>query len=112
MAGIDGRTGKLIEEPEHIRQSIEVILTTPQGTRVMRREFGLWCLNIDGTSKPDLKKADVDAAAVEVLLAYEPRIENVEVDSTVRNGLLRSMTVTYTECSTGTRSAVTVTIPS
>lgn len=33
-------TGSAIDEPAHIRQSIADILTTPIGSRVMRREYG------------------------------------------------------------------------
>lgn len=40
MAGIDRRTGKVIDNLASAFQGIEVILSTRIGSRVMRREFG------------------------------------------------------------------------
>lgn len=40
MAGIDRRTGKVISNYDHALQSVEVILSTRIGSRVMRRQFG------------------------------------------------------------------------
>ena len=40
MAGIDRRTGKVISNYDHALQSVEVILSTRLGSRVMRRQFG------------------------------------------------------------------------
>ena len=40
MAFVDRRTGQEINEFKHITQSIEMILTTRVGSRVMRRDFG------------------------------------------------------------------------
>lgn len=38
--GINARTGAPLSDWEHVQQSIECILTTPIGSRVMRRDFG------------------------------------------------------------------------
>ncbi len=40
MRGTDANTGKALSGLEHLRQSVRDILTTPIGTRVMRREYG------------------------------------------------------------------------
>lgn len=40
MKGMDVNTGKELEGIEHLKQSIIDILTTPIGSRVMRREYG------------------------------------------------------------------------
>ncbi|WP_274626573.1 GPW/gp25 family protein [Arvimicrobium flavum] len=40
MAGIDGRTGLVIDNLASAFQGVDVILSTSIGTRVMRREFG------------------------------------------------------------------------
>ena len=39
-SGVDGTTGQSLEGWPHVQQSIAVILTTPIGSRVMRRDFG------------------------------------------------------------------------
>lgn len=38
--GMDARTGKALTGIAHLKQSIEMIITTQIGTRVMRRNFG------------------------------------------------------------------------
>lgn len=38
--GTNARTGAPLSDWEHVQQSIECILTTPIGSRVMRRDFG------------------------------------------------------------------------
>lgn len=40
MAGVNAQTGKRLEGFAHVEQSIEKILTTAQGERVMREWFG------------------------------------------------------------------------
>lgn len=40
MIGMDRRTGKPLSGLDHLRQSIEDILTTPVGSRRMRPEYG------------------------------------------------------------------------
>ena len=38
--GVNNETGQILEGWPHVQQSIAVILTTPIGTRIMRRDFG------------------------------------------------------------------------
>ena len=40
MRGMSAETGASLEGDDHLRQSIADILTTPVGSRVMRREYG------------------------------------------------------------------------
>ncbi|WP_264328464.1 GPW/gp25 family protein [Wolbachia endosymbiont (group A) of Andrena hattorfiana] len=40
MRGMSDKTGKELEGIEHLKQSITDILTTPIGSRIMRREYG------------------------------------------------------------------------
>lgn len=40
MIGVNRRTGLVIDGADHLRQSIEDILSTPVGTRVGRRDYG------------------------------------------------------------------------
>lgn len=39
-SGIDAFTGQILSDWEHVKQSIADVLTTPIGTRVMRRDYG------------------------------------------------------------------------
>lgn len=40
MLGMNSETGRSVEGIAHLQQSVRDILTTPVGTRVMRREYG------------------------------------------------------------------------
>ncbi|WP_341816888.1 GPW/gp25 family protein [Wolbachia endosymbiont (group A) of Agelastica alni] len=40
MRGMSNKTGKELEGLEHLKQSIVDIVTTPIGSRIMRREYG------------------------------------------------------------------------
>ena len=73
MSGLSRHIGQTITPMDHLRQSIQDILTTPVGTRVMRRDYGsrLYDL-IDKPMTPALK-LDVFAATIESLRKWEPR---------------------------------------
>lgn len=68
------KTGKPISRAEHIQQSIGDILSTPIGSRVMRREYG--------SLLPELMDAPINGAlvvriytaTVAALTKWEPRI--------------------------------------
>ncbi len=60
---------------DHLRQSVRDILTTPIGSRVMRREYGSRLFElIDAPYSPATRLAII-AATAEALMAWEPRIE-------------------------------------
>lgn len=72
-AGIDRRTGKPLTGFDHVVQSVEVILTTLIGTRVMRRTFGAALLRLLGenmTSETVMRATMAIAMALEL---WEPR---------------------------------------
>ena len=60
MAGVDERTGEVLTGFEHVQQSLGVIFTTPQGSRVMREWFG----------NPGLRLLGENATARSVLLWF------------------------------------------
>ena len=74
MIGMDRTTGRRLTGEAHLRQSIADILTTPIGSRVMRREYGsdLPAL-IDAPITPETV-VDVFQATAEALARWEPRI--------------------------------------
>lgn len=74
MYGISATTGRKIGDLDHLRQSIRDILTTPIGSRVMRREYGSRLFDlIDAPFSPAIKLAII-AATAEALMIWEPRI--------------------------------------
>ncbi|MCL2020931.1 MAG: GPW/gp25 family protein [Betaproteobacteria bacterium] len=77
---MDCETGVPLEELEHIRQSVAKIVTTPIGTRVMRRDYG--------SRVPDLIDAPINArvrllvmaATATALIKWEPRIRPARIE--------------------------------
>ena len=71
---MNSNTGKGISDAEHIRQSIQDILTTPRGSRVMRRDYGSDLFElIDQPHTPALR-LQLMAAIVAAIHQWEPRI--------------------------------------
>lgn len=83
MQGMNINTGRTISDLEHLRQSINNILTTPIGSRIMRREYGSKLFQrLDAPMTGELI-AEIYADVVEALFNYEPRfkVTNVTVVS-------------------------------
>lgn len=67
-------TGRAMDEADHIRQSIADILTTPIGSRVMRRTYGSLLPDlIDQPSNP-ANRLRLMAATVMAIIQWEPRV--------------------------------------
>ena len=72
-------TGKAISEIAHIKQSITNILTTPVGSRIMRRNYGSRLFErIDQPINGELI-AEIYSDIVEAISTWEPRFEVEQV---------------------------------
>lgn len=79
MAGMDRETGGEVQGLDHVRQSIRDILTTPIGSRVMRRDYGSRIPDlVDSPLTPEVRM-EIYAATVEALTAWEPRVRVKQV---------------------------------
>ncbi|MDH1586995.1 GPW/gp25 family protein, partial [Stutzerimonas stutzeri] len=67
-------TGTAIDSTAHIAQSIGDILTTPIGSRVMRREYGSLLPDLIDAPFNDATRLQAYAAVAMALLRWEPRI--------------------------------------
>ncbi len=76
--GIDRRTGRLLTDWDHVLQSLEVILSTRFGSRVMRRWFGS---NVPVLLGRNMVPATFVRfyAAVGVALTQEPRVDLIRI---------------------------------
>ena len=74
---ISRQDGTFITELEHVYQSIEMILTTPIGSRVMRRDFGSHLPRLLGKPLNPQTVTAIYAAANEAIATWEPRVEVV-----------------------------------
>lgn len=79
MQGINASTGKRLSGLDHLRQSIRDILTTPIGSRVMRREYGSQLFSLIDAPTNRSTVMDVIAATAEAIARWEPRIRVTKV---------------------------------
>ncbi|WP_417536832.1 GPW/gp25 family protein [Methylophaga sp.] len=97
MNGMSATNGKSLDGKDHLKQSIIDILTTPLGSRVMRRSYGskLFMLIDSPTNESGL--ADIVSATAEALNAWEPRVSvsKVEVTAATRSSFTIKVTGSY-----------------
>ncbi|WPY95598.1 GPW/gp25 family protein [Limimaricola variabilis] len=79
MNGIDANTGKALSGIDHLRQSVVDILSTPVGSRVMRRDYGSRLHELVDAPMNRATILEIYAATAEALARWEPRIEVREV---------------------------------
>ncbi|MFB9136715.1 GPW/gp25 family protein [Vibrio olivae] len=97
MIGMDMNTGKRLSGVEHLKQSIRKLLSTPLGSRVMRRNYGSKLFElIDNPTNPETV-ADIISATAEALNTWEPRIRvnRVEVRSASKGKVTLAITGIY-----------------
>ena len=88
MIGINNQTGGALGGIDHLKQSIRDILTTPIGTRVMRRDYGSRLFELIDAPLNGTTIIDIVAATAEALDKWEPRIklERVELNGVTDTG--------------------------
>lgn len=82
MIGTSRLTGRPIDQDEHLTQSITDILTTPKGSRVMRRDYGSRLPELIDAPMNGETIVDVFAATAEALDRWEPRLRLRRVEIT------------------------------
>ncbi|GHB32897.1 bacteriophage baseplate assembly protein W [Salinicola rhizosphaerae] len=83
MPGMNRTNGAALDGFEHIRQSVADILTTPIGSRVMRREYGSLIPDLIDQPLNDALMLRVYSAAVMAIIRWEPRLRVTGVRQTV-----------------------------
>lgn len=71
--GIDRRTGGVVSGWAHVEQSLDVILTTPIGSRIMRRDFGSEIPDLVDRKMTSRLVLALYAAAAAAVRRWEPR---------------------------------------
>lgn len=74
MRGVNAATGKALSGDAHLAQSIGDILSTPLGTRVMRRDYGSLLFDLIDQPLNAGTRLLIYAATAVALRAWEPRI--------------------------------------
>lgn len=75
MPGMNVQTGKRLDGIDHIRQSVADIITTPIGSRVMRRDYGSLVPELLDMPMNDALLMQVYAATIIAVTRWEPRIQ-------------------------------------
>lgn len=79
MRGADANTGKPLDGLDHLRQSVRDILTTPVGSRVLRRDYGSQLPRLVDRPLNRSTVFDVIAASADALQRWEPRLRVTRV---------------------------------
>lgn len=79
MIGVHATTGQAIEGLAHLGQSIADILTTPLGSRIMRRDYGSLLPELIDQPFNDATRLRLYGATALALMRWEPRIRLIRV---------------------------------
>lgn len=82
MRGCDAATGKFLDGLDHLRQSVRDILTTPIGSRVLRRDYGSRLFELIDAPMNRATLMALYAATAEAIARWEPRIQLQSVTAT------------------------------
>ncbi len=74
MTGMNRAAGTRLDGVEHIAQSIANILTTPLGSRLMRREYGSLLPELIDQPQNKATAVRLYAATASALMRWEPRM--------------------------------------
>ncbi|MDO8908910.1 MAG: GPW/gp25 family protein [Pseudohongiella sp.] len=75
MTGMNATTGRRLDGIDHIRQSVEDILTTPIGSRVQRRDYGSLLPELIDQPMNDATLLRLYAASFMAIIRWEPRLQ-------------------------------------
>lgn len=79
MNGMNAQTGRSLSGIDHLRQSLRDILTTPIGTRVMRRDYGSRLHELIDAPMNNATLVELYAATAEAVARWEPRFRLTRV---------------------------------
>jgi len=79
---MDANTGRAIDGVDHLRQSIADILTTPIGSRVMRREYGSLIPELIDQPFNGATRVKVYGATAMALMRWERRLRLTRIELT------------------------------
>lgn len=74
MSGMNAASGRTLDDLPHIRQSIRDILTTPIGSRVMRRDYGSMLPELIDHPGHPANQLRLMAATVMAVARWETRV--------------------------------------
>ncbi|WP_227671467.1 GPW/gp25 family protein [Psychrobacter sp. 72-O-c] len=109
-SGMSRNSGALLNADEHLRQSIHDILTTPLGTRLMRREYGSLLPFLIDAPANDATRLRLMAATATALIRWEPRVKVSKVTLAIINDGINSGWETLIEMRRSDSSTLTTSL--
>lgn len=100
-----GRTVRLSEEEQDIKESLVILLNTTLGERVMRPDYGANLENLLFETINVTTASIITNRLKRAILFHEPRITNTSIDLVpdINNGLIE-ITIEYTIIATNSRT--------
>ncbi len=80
IAGMNAKSGRAVSGKAHLQQSVSDILTTPIGSRVMRRHYGSHIFDLIDQAANQAGKLRLMAATVDALIRWEARLKVSRID--------------------------------
>jgi len=112
MIGTDANTGQPLGGIAHLQQSIQVLLSTPLGSRVMRRDYGSHLYQLIDSPLNSSTILNFYAATAKAIAKWEPRFKltNTQIVSSTIGQVIINLTGTYLPTGKAiTLSGITVT---
>lgn len=107
-SGFDRNTGRQINDDAHICQSINDILITPIGSRVMRREYGSLLMELIDQADNKPLRLKIMSACYMALLRWEPRVSLQKIEVKQND---KGVTTLYLQCMKNDGQPLATTIP-
>ncbi|WP_235014735.1 GPW/gp25 family protein [Billgrantia desiderata] len=104
-------TGRQLEGIEHIQQSVRDILTTPLGSRVMRRDYGSLLPELIDQPLNGATALRAYSATVVALMKWEPRIRVRQITRLAPADQPGSLILDMTAQRTDTGEAIDLSVP-
>lgn len=80
VKGMSRKTGRRIDQADHIMQSVRDILTTPIGSRVMRRDYGSLLPFLIDSPMNAYFVMQLRAAVIHALMRWERRVTPIRIE--------------------------------
>lgn len=111
MPGMNADNGRAIDGVAHIQQSVRDILTTPLGSRVMRRDYGSLLPELIDQPLHGATALRAYSATVVALMKWEPRIRVQQITRLAPAERPGSLILEMTAQRTDTGEAVSIEVP-
>ncbi len=85
-SGMNRSTGLPLGGLGHLQQSVDDILTTPIGSRVMRPDYGSALMDLLDKPAGEATRLEAAHATAEALSKWEPRISVIRTDIAFESG--------------------------